>query len=155
LLPRFALRNVLLLAALALLPACGVQFGSSFEGTELFKDLDLQGDRFANRELVLSVEVNQAYSVPVRIACYYEQPDALTDDDKKVAFQERATLIGERVLPASDTGSPGDDVPRQTLRFPFSIPDAGSYFAACLTPASPENGIGLDFDLKPAIDAIA
>ncbi len=132
-----------------------MQFSSSFDGTELFKKLDLQGDLFANRELVLAVEVNQAYAVPVRVACYYEDRENLSEDDKKVAFQERATLIGERVLPASDADSPGDDVTRQTLRFAFSIPDAGTYFAACLTPASPENGIGLEFKLRPAIDAIA
>lgn len=141
--------------ALLLLPACGVQFGGSFEGTEVFKDLELEGDRFANRELVLALEVNQAYPIPVRIACYYEDRENLTEDQEKVAFQERATLIGERVLPASDADSPGDDVPRETLRFAFSVPEPGNYFAACLTPAAPENGIGVEFDLRPAIDAVA
>ena len=132
-----------------------MQFSSSFEGTEVFKDLEIEGDLFANRQLVLVLEVNQAYSVPVRIACYYENPDDLSEDEKKVAFHERATLIGERVLTASNASSPGDDVRRETLRFPFSVPVPGSYFAACLTPASPENGIDLDFELLPAIDAVA
>jgi hypothetical protein len=118
----------------------------------------LEGDLFANRELVLVLEVNQAYTVPVRVACYYEDRQNLSDDDKKVAFQERAILIGERVLEAADpttVQSPDDDVPRETLRFAFSVPEAGRYFAACLTPASPENGIGTDFQLRPAIDAVA
>jgi hypothetical protein len=145
----------LIIAALLLLPACGVQFGGGNDGTELFKDLDLGGDRFANRELILALEVNQAYAVPIRVACYYEDRENLTEDEEKVAFQERATLIGERVLPASDAESPGEDVPRETLRFAFSVPEPGSYFAACLTPASPENGIGLEFDLRAAIDAVA
>ena len=152
--PHSALR-LLLLAFLLLAPACGVSFGGSSQSTELFKDLELDGDFYANHELVLSVEVNQAYPVPVKVACYYEDPDNLTEDGKKVAFQERATLIGERVLVASDAGSPGDDVPNETLRFAFSVPQPGSYFAACLTPASPENGIRLDFDLRPAIDSVA
>lgn len=154
-LPRCALPRLLIIATLLLLPACGVAFGGGDEGTELFKDLDLEGDRFANRELVLAVEVNQAYDVPVQVACYYEDRENLTEDEKKVAFQERATLIGERVLPASDAESPGEDVPHETLRFAFSVPEPGSYFAACLTPASPENGIGFEFDLRPAIDAVA
>jgi hypothetical protein len=132
-----------------------VQFGSSFDGTELFKDIDVEGDLYANRKIALTVEVNQAYALPVRIACYYEDRENLTDDEKKVAFQERATLIGERVLPASDAESPGEDVPRETLRFAFAIPAPGSYFAACLTPAAPENGIGVEFELRPAIDAVA
>jgi hypothetical protein len=148
-------RRLLILLALLLLPACGVSFVSSFNGTELFKKLELQGDLYANRELILVLDVNQAYPVPVRVACYYEDRENLTDEDKKVAFQERATLIGERVLPPSDTESPGDDVTRQTLRFTFAIPDAGKYFAACLTPAAPENGIGVSFQLRPAIDAVA
>ena len=138
-----------------LLPACGVQLGGGSDGTELFKDLELEGDRFANRELILALEVNQAYPVPVRVACYYEDRENLTEDQEKVAFQERATPIGERILPASDAESPGDDVPRETLRFAFSVPEPGTYFAACLTPAAPENGIGLEFDLRPAIDAVA
>ena len=154
-LPQTALRRLLILAAVFLLPACGVQFSSSFEGTEVFKDLEIEGDLFANRQLVLVLEVNQAYSVPVRIACYYENPDDLSEDEKEVAFHERATLIGERVLTGPNASSPGDDVPRETLRFPFSVPVPGSYFVACLTPASPENGIGLDFELSPAIDAVA
>jgi len=138
-----------------LLPACGVRFGSSFDGTELFKDLEIEGGLFANRPLILALEVNQAYSVPVRVACYYEEPDDLSEDYKRVAFQERATLIGARDLPASAAPSPSDDVTRMTLHFPFSIPEPGSYFVACLTPASPENGIGLDFDLRAAIESVA
>jgi hypothetical protein len=132
-----------------------VQFGAASDDTELFKDLDLVGDRFANRELVLALEVNQAYPVPVRVACYYEDRENLTEDEEKVAFEERATLIGERVLPASGADAPEDEVPRETLQFAFSVPEPGTYFAACLTPASPENGIGLEFDLRSAIDAVA
>jgi hypothetical protein len=155
LLPRSALQRLLILAAVLLLPACGVQFGAASDDTELFKDLDLVGDRFANRELVLALEVNQAYPVPVRVACYYEDRENLTEDEEKVAFEERATLIGERVLPASGADAPEDEVPRETLQFAFSVPEPGTYFAACLTPASPENGIGLEFDLRSAIDAVA
>jgi hypothetical protein len=155
LLPRSAIQRLLIIAAILLLPACGVQFGAASDETELFKDLDLVGDRFANRELVLALEVNQAYAIPVRVACYYEDREKLTKDEKKVAFQERATLIGERVLPASDAEAPDDNVPRETLQFAFSVPEPGTYFVACLTPASPENGIGLEFNLRPAIDAFA
>jgi hypothetical protein len=153
--PRLTLQRLFIVLSIALLPACGVQFGGSFEGTELFKDLEVEGDLFANRELIISLEVNQAYRVPVQVACYYEDRENLTDDEKRVAFQERAVRIGERVLEPSDAESPGDDVPRETLRFPFSIPVPGTYFAACLTPASPENGIGTEFELRPAIDAVA
>jgi hypothetical protein len=155
LLPEISLRRLLILFAVLLLPACGVRFDASFDGTELLKDIDLEGDLFANRELVLVLEVNQAYAVPVRIACYYEDRENLTDEEKEVPFHERATPIGERLLQASDAESPGDDVRRETLRLAFSVPEPGTYFAACLTPASPENGIGVEFELRPAIDAVA
>ena len=142
-------RLVLLMLLLAL-PACGVSFGGKFEGTETFKSLSLSGDRVVGKELKLTVEVAQPYPVPVQIACYYENSDTLTDDEKMVAFQERATKIGETVLPANPDSNPQDKAERQQLSFSFIPTTAGDYFAACIVPGAPENGYGMAFTVKPA-----
>jgi hypothetical protein len=144
----FRLLPVLSIFLLAL-PACGVSFHDGSYGTELFYSLDLQGDRTPNSELTLNVFVTPSYPVPVRIACYYENGDKLTDDEAKRSFEERAKMIGETVLPPPDHKTkPGDDVDRQHLSFKFSIPESGDYFLACMTPAAPENGLGLLFKIK-------
>jgi hypothetical protein len=154
--PRVHLRRLLPLILLLLaLPGCGVAFFESFSGTELFKHLQLEGDFVAGGQMTISIDVNDAYPVPIRVACYYEKPDSLTKDEKRIVFHERATLIGERVLPASPGTKPDDDVSRQTLSFPFSIDEPGDYFAACITPASPENGIGKRFTVEPAVATTA
>ena len=51
-----------------------------------------------------------------------------------VAFQERAPLIGEQVLPANVGSDPQDKVEKQTLSFKFKPEQPGKYFAACVTP---------------------
>ncbi len=131
------------------LSGCGVAFLASFKGTESLKELKIDGDFVTGKPLTISIVVNDAYPVPVRIACYYEEPDAVTDDQRRILFEERATLIGETVLPASANTEPKDKVTHQTLSYNFTVDKPGSYFAACITPASPENGIGESFDVEP------
>lgn len=155
LLPASLPRWLPLVVMLALLPACGITFGSPSSGTELFKHLELDGDLFAQRRLVLSVEVSTNYPVPVRVACYYEAPNRLSPDERKLAFHNRATVIGERVLEPVVADDASSDEIRRTLRFAFVVRRPGEYFAACLTPAAPENGIGINFEVKSAIDAVA
>ena len=145
-----SLRNGLLVLLLLALPACGVAFRSDFEGTEVFKSISLSGDRVAGSELTLNVEVAQPYPVPLLITCYYEDPDALTEDEKNVAFQERAPVIGKTVLPAREGGDPQDKVEKQKLSFKFKVDQPGTYFVACLTPAAAENGYGLSFTVRGA-----
>jgi hypothetical protein len=146
---------VTLLIALAILPACGIDFSESDRGEDVFKSMTLMGDRFVNRELTVSVDVTVAYPVPVKIACYYENRAALSATQRNVPFAERAMLIGERVMPAVAAEHPSIGAPRETLRFNFSVPNAGVYYLGCLTPAAPENRINLSFEVKPAIDAVA
>jgi hypothetical protein len=149
--PRFTLRRLLPLALLTLLlSGCGVAFFANFNGTESLKELKIDGAFEAGKPLSISIVVNDAYPVPVRIACYYEEPDNVTDDQRRILFEERATLIGETVLPASPDTKPKDKVGRQTLTYTFTVQEPGSYFAACITPASPENGIGESFTIEPA-----
>jgi len=151
-LPR-ALRAVFLLVGLLLLPACGVKFSGAPDETEFFKGLRLTGEMLANRELSIEVDVEDSYEAPVRVACYYENPDKLTRDQKKVAFEERAQLVGERVLEPGPPGAgPG---PRRTLTFRFSVPEPGTYTLACLTPAAPENAIARTFRIDTPVDAAA
>jgi hypothetical protein len=134
-------------------PACGISLGSDENKGDFFEDLDLTGERLVNRELTIEVEVSNRYTVPIRIACYYEKPGDLSKDQKEVGFEERARLIGERVIQPVQGAS--EEPVEQTLRFNFSLPEAGKYNASCLTPASPENAIGVTFEIKAAADAAA
>lgn len=142
------LRLALPLLLLVLSAGCGVAFSDDFDGTELFKSIRLTGELRAGSELTLTLNVNQAYPVPVQVSCYYEDGDKLTDDQLKLAFQERATYIGGVELPAAAGHKPGDDVVREDFVFKFSIAEPGEYFLACLTPAAPENGLGRLFEIE-------
>ena len=127
-----------------------MSFRSSFKGTEVFKSISISGDRVAGSELMLTVEVAQPYPVPIKVSCYYEDEDSLTDDQKMVAFQERAPLIGERVLAANAGSDPQDKVEKQTLSFKFKPEQPGKYFAACVTPGAADNGYGMSFTVRSA-----
>ena len=132
------------------MPACGVSFRSEFKGTEIFKSISISGERTVGSELTLTLEVAQPYPVPVQIACYYEDDEQLTDDQQKVAFQERAPLIGQTVLPPNIGSAPQDKVDKQRLSFRFKISQPGEYFVACITPAAAENGYGLMVKVREA-----
>jgi hypothetical protein len=130
--------------------ACGVSFGGgSDEGTEVFKSIRLTGERRAGAELTVTVGITRVYPVPVRLACFYETNEELTDDQYKMTFEERAAKIGETVLEPVPGRRPDDeDVPREEISFRFSVPEPGSYFLACNTPAAAENGTGLSFKIE-------
>jgi hypothetical protein len=143
----------LLLAPLATigLTACGIAFSSEFTGTEMFKGIEVTGDMTEGSELTVTVTITPVYQIPVELACYYEDDDSLSDDMQKIAFHDRALLAGKTTVePAPEGVTPSDDdVERQQLSFAFTPPVAGDYFIACLTPAAPDNGIGVDFTVKP------
>ncbi len=132
---------------------CGVSFHQHFNGTETFKSFDVSGDFVAGSKLTLTTVVTQTYPVPLQISCYYEDATKLTDDQLKVALQERAAKIGETVLPAAPDRKPQDKLDKsqqQTLTFDFTIADPGQYFAVCITTAAPENGYGKVFKVRAA-----
>jgi len=138
---------------IALSPTCGVSFREHFNGTETFKNINITGDQVVGGKLTLTVDVTQTYPVPLDVACYYEDATKLTDDQKKVAFQERAAKIGGTTLPPAPEHKPQDKLDEsqhQTLSFDFSIPKSGQYFAACITTAAPENGYGKVFRIRDA-----
>jgi hypothetical protein len=152
--PRSLRRHVLhrlLLAPLAAigLTACGVAFSSTFEGTEMFEGISLEGPMTPGSELTLYLTVNISYPVPLEIACFWDDSDTLTKDQQKIAFHDRAATAGRRTIEAAPAGTkPGDDVEDIVEVFTFPAPNAaGDYFIACLTPAAPDNGIGLSFDI--------
>lgn len=137
------------LAALGL-TACGVAFSSTFDGTEMFKGITVTGDRTEGSELTVTVWIAPVYPVPVELACYYEDDDDLSEDMQKIAFHDRALLAGKTTVePAPEGVKPGDDVERQQVSITFTPRVAGDYFIACLTPAAPDNGIGVDFEVLP------
>lgn len=137
----------LLFAVLAFfsVTACGIQFSGPSNETELFKSISVTGDLNAGSALTVTVSVAQAYSVPVTVACFYEMPETLTKDQKDLRFSERAIKIGESLLQPSPPVHPGDGGTLKSVIFNFSIPEPGDYFLACLTPAAPENSLGISF----------
>ena len=133
--------------ALVSVMACGVQFSSPSADTELFKSIEIEGNLAPDSILSLTISLNRSYPVPVRIACFYENPANLTKDQMALSFHERASKIGETVLTPRIKASPNDDLELETLVFTFTIADPGDYTLACLTPASPENALGVAFSL--------
>jgi hypothetical protein len=133
------------------LTACGVAFSSTFDGTEMFKGIEVTGDRTQGSPLTVTVTITSVYPIPVELACYYEDDDNLSDDMEKIAFHDRALLAGKTTVePAPGDTKPSDkDLPRQPVSFEFTPPAPGDYFIACLTPAAPDNGIGVDFTVNP------
>src|SRR5687767_6951144 len=149
--PASILRRCSLLLLLLALPGCGVSFRSNFTGTEIFKSVSLSGERVVGSELTLNLVVTQPYPVPVQIACYAENQDNLTDDQKSVIFHERAPLVGQVVLEPRVGGDPQDkNVEKRELSFKFTPSDAGEWFVACLTPGAAENGYGMAFKVRGA-----
>ena len=133
------------LVAVVLLAACGVRFRSEFEGTELLKGISLTGERRAGAELTVNLQVSRVYPVPVRVACFYEASGRLSKEQKKLAFEERGTAIGEVVLDPAAERRPDEKAPEERLTFRFSAPAPGKYSLACLTPAAGENAWGMTF----------
>lgn len=141
----------LLLPFIALfgLTACGVEFSSTFTGTELFKGIAVTGDMHPGNDLTVTVNLNPTYPVPVTIACFYEDESNLTEDEEKIAFHDRARLAGRASLESPAGAAPGDDREREEMSFTFRVDQPGDYFIACLTPAAPDNGLGASFTVRP------
>lgn len=141
-------RNALpLLLVVPLLAACGVNFRDTFTGTEVFYGMAVHGERRPGSELTLDVTVTHGYPAPLAIGCYYEDGDKLTDDQMMLPFEQRATAIAEFVLPPAHGARP-DAAPAARYTFPFTIPEAGRYFIACLTPAAADNGWGFVLTIR-------
>ncbi len=125
--------------------ACGIQFRSPSDETELFKSIDLSGDLQPGAELTVTIFLTRSYPVPVIIACFYEMPARLTKDQQNVAFHERATKIGETLLQPLPAANRSEDLILETVTFKFAVADPGDFFLACLTPAAPENRLDISF----------
>jgi hypothetical protein len=138
--------------------ACGVSFSDSFDGTEVFKGISLGGGACSVQadvwrcpkvdQLTVDLQIADGYPVPLRIACYYEDPDTVTEDQDKLAFHERAMLAGESTVDPKEGRKPGDKhIDRELVSISFPAPPPGDYFLACLTPAAADNGLGLSFKI--------
>ena len=141
-----------LLLLLLSLPACGIDFVASEEGTELIDKIEVMGNFVAGGEVTVKMTVNHAYPVPVHIACYVENQNLVTEDKEDVVFHERATLVGEEfldtALSAGQPLNPDDEVAKKTYSYSFTVDTPGTYFIACITPAAPDNGIGRTFTVR-------
>jgi len=145
--PLTATRLAILLAFLAALPACGVDFNGEPDGTELLRSVRIEGERVAGSELTLTLAVTQAYPVPVRVGCYYEPKRPETTELKRFSIDERGTRVGEMILDASTARSAGEKVPQQDLTFSFKAPVAGSYKLTCITPSASTNKLEAYFTI--------
>jgi hypothetical protein len=150
---RFVLRLPLsclpLLVLLLVLPACaGVSLREPGDEGELFKDISLAGERLAGKQLTVTISVSQGYPVPVRVACYFENPSKLTPAQLQLPREERATKIGETLLPAKQGGIPKEGGELQQLNYAFAVPEAGDYLLLCSTPAAPDNRMRLRFRVE-------
>jgi hypothetical protein len=145
--------------------ACGVAIRDSFEGTEVFKGISLSGAASAGdagcvrgssawrcsgvSQLTVHLTVTNGYPVPVQVACYLEDSNLDTELQDKIAFHERAPMVAETTLQPKPGLKPGDKhLPKEPLDMTFTAPPPGDYFIACLTPAAPENGLGLNFSVS-------
>lgn len=126
-----------------LIAACGVEFRYTYEGTELFKGMAITGERRVGQEMAVHIEVSHVYPIPVRVACYISSEKTLSRDQKQVAFEERARLLGEKTLPAFVGRTPAEDGPTEVLSYAFIVEEPGEYLVACLTPGAAENGWSL------------
>ena len=142
---------IALFLLLLTLPACGVVFSSAFDGTEIFREFALDSDSIvdgefiAGRPIEVTLRVSPVYPVPVAVSCRYEDVN-ITDDQRQVSFNERATSVFEVVLAENQDDRPGDTGAEVlTYEFEFDAPQPGDYFIACFTVAAPENGIGRGF----------
>jgi len=133
------------------LPACGIDFRSEFDGTEIFREFALDsesmrgGEFIAGTPIEVTLSANQAYPVPIAISCRYENVD-ITDDQRQVAFNERALSVFETVMEANPGHHPGEtETDVRVFEFDFMVMEPGDYFVACFTVAAPENGIGRGF----------
>src|SRR5688572_10636705 len=96
-------RLLLLPLAMTGLTACGVAFSGSFDGTEMFKGISMEGDRVPGAELTIIVEIERVYPVTVEVSCFYDDDDSLTEDQQKIAFHDRGVFAGRTVVePAPD-----------------------------------------------------
>ena len=125
---------------------------ASEEGTELIDKVELAGEFVVGGEVTVTMTINQAYPVPVHIACYVENQNLVTEDEEDVVFHERATLVGEEFLDTALSAgrplNPDDEVEKKIFTYRFTPETPGSYFVACITPAAPDNGIGRSFTIR-------
>ena len=132
------------------LPACGIVFSAEFEGTEVFREMEMEGDLVAGTPIQVTVTMTQPYPVPLAVSCRYENTD-ITEEQRKVAFNERALPVYETVLQPRPGQAPGDDPDEmEEVRrgFELIVPEPGDYFLACFSVAAPENGIGRRFTIE-------
>ncbi|MDZ4278601.1 MAG: hypothetical protein U1B78_05625 [Dehalococcoidia bacterium] len=147
----------------AVLMACGVSFGASEDGTELFKRLTVTGDFRRGSTLSLTLEYAQQYPVEVEVSCVLlqessggtatpEPPDSgepPTPTDVVIPAPQptpkgKVQDILRETLEANPDGGPVDEatpVPG-TLERQFTAPTLpGLYEVACFTPKDDNNEI--------------
>lgn len=125
----------------SLLSACGVDFGSGQEGTELFASLTVEGERVAGSPLTLRLDYTQIYPAPIAVRCFLEQDD------------EEVQAIGESTVPPHPEGGPEATPTPGIIELTFAVERPGSYWVVCETPADENNAIGERLEILPATAA--
>jgi len=168
----FAVSGILALTG----AACGIDYGTASEETELFKQLTVTGDFTPGSLLTMRLDWEQPYPIDVEIRCdvlsEYAQPTA-TPEGSPVPpdVAERTPTPTPRIprerptpktwvqdipgdtLESNDEGGPVDEATPTsgTLERRFRAPVLpGKYFARCYTPQDENNAIFEEFTLSSA-----
>ena len=156
--------------------ACGISIGADEEGTELFKDLTVEGRFQPGGELAMTLEYAQPYSVDVEIECVLiaKDPESTatpnatarpTNTPDKDAAPTAVSIPRVRPTPKNKVLTIlEDEVPRNPQEVPPSeatpvvgtIVEAflaparpGRYVVLCLTPDDDNNAISETITISP------
>lgn len=158
----------------ALTLACGIDYGSASDETELFKKLTVTGEFTPGSLLTMTLDWEQPYATEVEIRCQVlsaKPPPTATPEGSRVppavaALTPTATPRIPRVRPtprsfiqdipgdtlaANEQGGPARDVTPTsgTIERRFRAPAApGGYFVRCYTPDDENNAIFEEFRLE-------
>jgi hypothetical protein len=168
----FAISGILALTGVA----CGIDYGTASEETELLKKLTVSGEFTTGSLLTMTLDWEQPYPANVEIRCQvvseFDQP-AATPEGSPVppdvaARTPTPTPLIPRVRPtpknfvqdipgdtllSNDEGGPVDEATPTsgTIERSFRAPVApGAYFVRCYTPSDENNAIFQEFTLVPA-----
>lgn len=118
--------------------ACGITLSIENSGSEIFKELTIEGELTAGEELALSLAYEQPYPVEILVVC--DLLDPLAEDEDA---EELARILSQSVAPNSAGGPPDEATPEPgTIQQTFAAPASpGLYLVRCRTEADEDNAI--------------
>lgn len=153
--------------------ACGIEYGSASQETEVFKSMTLDGVFTPHSQITMLLDYEQPYPVDIRLRCNilsttplathtpefgtptatpisFTSPEPTTIRIPKVHPTPKYRVIGidvRDIPPNPDAKDNPDATPvHDTMEVQFFAPaHPGDYFVRCYTPADPDNAIAEPF----------